>query len=370
MRGRNLFYDYYPFGMLLPNTNIDPNTGVVLADGDYRYGLQGQEKDDEVSGEGNSYTAEYWQYDSRLGRRWNLDPVVKTHESPYATFANNPIWFVDPSGADSTLYLFVGTDNEGFSQGTGNVEAVGEDALGIFKANGVDWINKVKVVYDRTEFEGISSNLDMTDGIVEYTDNVGLANTTTRGFGNTKNFFHSYIYIGAAGAISKANLGVIGYSTAHEFLHQIVGRIGYFVYGNVSFYQGYYGHWEGGLLTDANDMGEYSSGVLIRPQVSGTGIEEISNEMIMDVRVFSLLVNSSQPVFRITNTSSSNMLMRYQLIMTNDINFNITGALLPLQNNNYGIQDDAKHYSTYNKETGKYETYLKPIYKAIQQLKK
>jgi RHS repeat-associated protein len=79
--------------MLLPNRHESTN--------EYRYGFQGQEKDDEVSGEGNSYTAEYWQYDSRLGRRWNIDLVVKEHESPYATFANNPIWFADPNGADS-----------------------------------------------------------------------------------------------------------------------------------------------------------------------------------------------------------------------------------------------------------------------------
>ncbi len=66
-----------------------------------------QEKDNEIYGEGNSYSAEYWQYDARLGRRWNVDPVVKVHESPYATFANNPIWFVDPSGADTAF-----SDNE------------------------------------------------------------------------------------------------------------------------------------------------------------------------------------------------------------------------------------------------------------------
>ncbi|MGV6861484.1 MAG: NucA/NucB deoxyribonuclease domain-containing protein, partial [Putridiphycobacter sp.] len=86
--------DYYPFGMLLPNRHEDA--------GRYKYGFQGQEKDDEVSSvEGSSYTAEFWQYDSRLARRWNIDPVVKEHESPYATFANNPIWFSDPDGADS-----------------------------------------------------------------------------------------------------------------------------------------------------------------------------------------------------------------------------------------------------------------------------
>ncbi len=61
-------------------------------------------KDDEIQGVGNSYTAMFWQYDSRLGRRWNQDPVVKEFESSYASFANNPVWFIDPSGADSSLY--------------------------------------------------------------------------------------------------------------------------------------------------------------------------------------------------------------------------------------------------------------------------
>lgn len=82
---------YYPFGMTIA---IDGSEG-------YGYGFQGQEKDDEISGSGNSYTAMYWQYDSRLGRRWNTDPVVKYHESPYACFANSPIWIIDPNGADS-----------------------------------------------------------------------------------------------------------------------------------------------------------------------------------------------------------------------------------------------------------------------------
>ena len=41
----------------------------------YRYGFNTQEKDDDVFI--GAYTAEYWEYDSRLGRRWNLDPIVK-----------------------------------------------------------------------------------------------------------------------------------------------------------------------------------------------------------------------------------------------------------------------------------------------------
>ena len=70
---------------------------------DYRYGFNGQEKIDEISGSGNHYTAEYWEYDPRTGRRWNRDPIVKAHESPYAAFGNNPIWFIDPLGADTTI---------------------------------------------------------------------------------------------------------------------------------------------------------------------------------------------------------------------------------------------------------------------------
>ncbi len=72
---------------------------------EYRFGFQGQEKDDEISGVGNSYTAQFWQYDPRLGRRWNIDPVIKEWESSYACFANNPILFVDPFGLD-TVWVF------------------------------------------------------------------------------------------------------------------------------------------------------------------------------------------------------------------------------------------------------------------------
>jgi RHS repeat-associated protein len=64
----------------------------------YKYGFNGQEQDDEVSGTGNSYTAEFWQYDSRLGRRFNTDPVVIAYLSPYNCFQNSPIEYSDPDG--------------------------------------------------------------------------------------------------------------------------------------------------------------------------------------------------------------------------------------------------------------------------------
>ena len=72
--------------------------------GIYSFGFNSQEKDDEVYGStGTSYTAQFWQYDSRLGRRWNLDPKPNPSISQYATFNLNPIMFSDILG-DTVRY--------------------------------------------------------------------------------------------------------------------------------------------------------------------------------------------------------------------------------------------------------------------------
>ena len=82
--------DYYPFGYPIASRSFSLEQ--------YRYGFNGQEKDNEVYGDGKSYTAEYWQYDSRLGRRWNVDPIKTINESSYSTNRNNPNFFSDPNG--------------------------------------------------------------------------------------------------------------------------------------------------------------------------------------------------------------------------------------------------------------------------------
>ncbi len=71
---------------------------VSVSKGEYRYGMNTQEKDNEIYGEGNSYSAEYWQYDARLGRRWNVDPVSFMFNSPYSVLLNSPILFQDSDG--------------------------------------------------------------------------------------------------------------------------------------------------------------------------------------------------------------------------------------------------------------------------------
>jgi RHS repeat-associated protein len=67
----------------------------------YRYGFNSMEKDDEHTQGKYDFGARI--YDSRIGRWMSLDPVVKSQESPYASFSNNPIWFVDPNGEDTLV---------------------------------------------------------------------------------------------------------------------------------------------------------------------------------------------------------------------------------------------------------------------------
>ena len=66
------------------------------AGSEYRYGFNGQERDGELNE--NIYAAEFWEYDSRIGRRWNLDPKPTIGFSDYCTFLGNPIWFNDIDG--------------------------------------------------------------------------------------------------------------------------------------------------------------------------------------------------------------------------------------------------------------------------------
>ena len=62
----------------------------------YRFSINGQEKSDEIAP--NTTTAEYWEYDARIQRRWNIDPAINTWESGYLVFHNNPIRYNDPNG--------------------------------------------------------------------------------------------------------------------------------------------------------------------------------------------------------------------------------------------------------------------------------
>lgn len=70
----------------------------------YRYGFQGQEKDDEIKGEGNSYGFEDRMLDPRIGRWFSTDMKSKEYQSNYNFAMNNPTIFVDPDGKDDYYF--------------------------------------------------------------------------------------------------------------------------------------------------------------------------------------------------------------------------------------------------------------------------
>jgi len=66
----------------------------------YRYGFQGQEKDNEIKGIGNSINYKFRMHDPRIGRFFAVDPLAKKYsfQSPYAFATNNPVRLVDVDG--------------------------------------------------------------------------------------------------------------------------------------------------------------------------------------------------------------------------------------------------------------------------------
>ncbi len=74
---------------------------TYTAGSSYRFGFNGQEKDDELLGPANVNTAEFWEYDCRLGRRWNMDPISLDWQGLYTCFNNNPICLSDITGLTS-----------------------------------------------------------------------------------------------------------------------------------------------------------------------------------------------------------------------------------------------------------------------------
>ena len=85
--------DYYPFGLEMPGRTFQAANTTA-----FRYGFNGQEKDLEIGSA--YYTAEFWEYDTRIGRRWNVDPEWKKFASlsPYAVNLDNPVAYTDPKG--------------------------------------------------------------------------------------------------------------------------------------------------------------------------------------------------------------------------------------------------------------------------------
>ena len=71
-------------------------------------GFQGQEKDDEIKGSGNSINYKYRMHDPRIGRFFAVDPLAAKypHNSTYAFSENRVIDGVEIEGLEVTHYTF------------------------------------------------------------------------------------------------------------------------------------------------------------------------------------------------------------------------------------------------------------------------
>jgi RHS repeat-associated protein len=112
--------DYYPFGQQMP-----ARTWQGTSEG-YRYSHNSHEKEDAIYK--GAQSAEYWMYDSRIGRRWELDPLTYDWQSSYAAFNNNPIYFSDP----------LGLEGKGGDKGKSRGQKIEDNANK--KSNTKDWV--------------------------------------------------------------------------------------------------------------------------------------------------------------------------------------------------------------------------------------
>jgi RHS repeat-associated protein len=82
-----------------------PNPGKVVTPNDYRYGFQGQEKDDELKGKGNSLNYTFRMHDPRIGRFFAVDPLTAKYPyySPYQFSGNRVIDMIELEGLEATV---------------------------------------------------------------------------------------------------------------------------------------------------------------------------------------------------------------------------------------------------------------------------
>lgn len=122
----------------------------------YRYGFNGQEKDDEVKGVGNQYTTEFRQYDPRLGRWLAIDPLFRKFpwQSPYVAFDNKPIVLADPNGDCPTCKEDDGGSSE--DDGGSSNESKDVNTIGAPVVTDPDIISRGTIIKTKTALEAFN----------------------------------------------------------------------------------------------------------------------------------------------------------------------------------------------------------------------
>jgi RHS repeat-associated protein len=168
---------YYPFGSVMPNSN---NLNI----GDHTCGFSGMQKDDEISGTGNSLEFGARSNDPRLGRWFAIDPLSWKYpsESPYVSMGLNPIAFSDEDGRDITIKTSINptTGKTKMTLTLSGVVSFDHLSTTMSSKRKADYVNKlneqIRTAYSRQYFGGeietISNLRFATDAEVTPSDHV------------------------------------------------------------------------------------------------------------------------------------------------------------------------------------------------------
>jgi YD repeat-containing protein len=198
--------DMYSGGMMMPGREYS-NSGA-----DYRYSINGQEKEKEINK--NVTSAEFGIYDSRIVKRWNLDPRPSVGLSPYAMFGNNPIWRNDPALDTPRVQLGANGLPTGqlgqrfsFTRGAGITDEQFDQMQAAFKANLNQQMNQSGRTFNNGQ-TNVPVSLDMED------QSAPIINVTFGATGiSNASMENSSIYI------SRADMPNANNTATHEWLH-------------------------------------------------------------------------------------------------------------------------------------------------------
>lgn len=200
--------EYYPFGMLVPNRHASSSA--------YRYGFQGQEKDDELKGEGNSLNYKFRMHDPRVGRFFAVDPLASKYPffSPYSFGANRVIDRIELEGLESKKtndkevspfdyfgLLFKAQMDSHFGFGTESINKLNQKAIDNQDANMIEISNDL---YDHNVSQANKRN-EALEGVTLLTGGMLLVGYTAP------------VAIAYAPAISPA---------AASYIEQAIGKAG------------------------------------------------------------------------------------------------------------------------------------------------
>jgi len=147
----------------------------------YRYGFQGQEKDDELKGEGNSINFKFRMHDPRVGRFFTVDPLTGKypHYTPYSFSGNKVIHAIELEGLEEqelngSISPFEGEHGD-FNSIGGGTKDVSPDKKIEEKIDGLEFLIGL----------GKSYNQGFDDRVDDMTDFIVNKSTSSEYWGNT-----------------------------------------------------------------------------------------------------------------------------------------------------------------------------------------